>query len=212
MGIIEAIKSRLQLMIGRCVLAATNDKTSIQELQIEAIAGEVMEKVQRFQNYGLASNVPKGAKGISVSVGSNREDTVVLVLDHPDFRVKNLEDGEVVLFDKLGQKIFFKANGTIEVRANEALKVFTKEINAQVERIIATLSESLAISTPTASIETETLAITNETAELVSTLGALAETLESTQVLTLIGLQPLIPGGEPFTTLKEKIKSFEGGE
>ena len=204
MEALQNLKNRIMTMIGRCILAATKDDGDFQIVQLKGFGDVSLDGVKRYQNYGLATNVPPGAKGIKAAIGSNHEDLAVLILDHPEFRVKNLKNGEVVLFDKNGQQIFFKENGTIEVKGNEKVSITTKELLQTLEKLTVAASTSI-------SMTTGTLSISNDTAELIASIKSLCATLEGAQVMTLTGMQSIIPGGETFTVLKEKVGSFEGG-
>lgn len=117
------LKSRVQLMVGKCVIAAVNDTTAIQELQIKALAGEAMNRVPRVQEFGFASNPPVGSEAIVVALGGNRENLVVIATDKRSVRFKNLASGECAIYTDDGSYIVLKKAGEIEVKAATKLTV-----------------------------------------------------------------------------------------
>jgi phage baseplate assembly protein V len=114
--VVDPIKRSVQLSIGRCVLASIKDSTGIQEVQVNLYAGEVKE-MERFQNYGFTSNPISTAEGICVFAGGNREHGICIALDDRKFRLKNLGNGAVALYDASGSKIVLTNDGKIEINA-----------------------------------------------------------------------------------------------
>jgi len=109
--LIQPLRRRVMLMVSRAVIKVVNDAGGIQKLQIVGYDGELLEGVERFQEYGLTS-VPKGnAEAVATAVGGNRSHTIVIALDDRRFRLKNLKPGEVALYDDLGQKVHLKRDG-----------------------------------------------------------------------------------------------------
>lgn len=112
----QPIHNRIMLMIGRAVLSAVKDGEGIQQIQISLLAGESMDKVERFQNFGFTSHAPAGAEGIALSIGGNRDNLVVVALDHRTLRKKGLAAGESAMYDKDGNYIWLKATGVQDVK------------------------------------------------------------------------------------------------
>lgn len=108
------LKTRVLLMIGRAVITSTADDKDIQRVQLKALAGESMDDVEHYQNFGFTSNPPKGSEGIMVSLGGNRENAVIIALEHRAKRLKDLAAGESAVYDAFGNYLKFKANGNQE--------------------------------------------------------------------------------------------------
>ena len=102
------LKGRLQMMIGRAVIAVVNDARQAQALQIELLADEVQDEVERFQGYGFSSHPHDGAEAIAVAVGGTRSHLVVVQVEDRRYRLKNMAAGEVAIFDDLGQIVHLK--------------------------------------------------------------------------------------------------------
>lgn len=114
------IAGRIQMMVGRAVIAAVADGAQAQTLQIELLADEVQDGVERFQGYGFTSHPHPGAEAIIVCVGGTRSHSIVIQVEDRRYRLKNLVVGEVALFDDLDQVILLKRDG---IHIDSPLKV-----------------------------------------------------------------------------------------
>ena len=116
----------IQLTVGRCILEAVSDIEGIQGVKVSLLEGEVKE-MERFQNYGFTSRPGKGAEGVCVFVGGNREHGICIALDDRTFRLKGLADGQVALYDQAGAKVLLKNDGTIEIGQGVLEKILNGE-------------------------------------------------------------------------------------
>lgn len=108
------LNNRVRNLVGRCVVAAVDDTTKMQTMQITLSAGEDRE-VERFQNYGFTSVPKAGAEGLAVAVGGDRGHTVVIAVDDRRYRLKALASGEVAVYNHTGASVVLKADGSIEL-------------------------------------------------------------------------------------------------
>lgn len=120
--LLQPLKNKISLMIGRAILTAINDGGGIQQVQVSILAGESMDKVARMQNFGFTSVPPKGSEGIILALQGNRENLVVVAADHRDFRVKGLAEGESAQYNKTGAKTVLKASNNMETTGIAKLK------------------------------------------------------------------------------------------
>lgn len=112
----KPMKDRLLLMVGRAVIKAVNNSPNVQELQLAALAGESIDKVQNFQQFGFVSNPPIGSEGIMVALGSNRENCVVIATENRKVRFKNTAPGESAIYTDDGTHIHLKKAGQVEIK------------------------------------------------------------------------------------------------
>lgn len=103
------LKRGLKLMISRAVVSIVTDSFQRQNLQVQIQADEVVDDVERFQNYGHSS-VPFGGETILVSVGGKRSHLVALVVDDKDSRPTNLKAGDSVLYHAEGHQLLLTEN------------------------------------------------------------------------------------------------------
>ncbi|MHC4712003.1 MAG: phage baseplate assembly protein domain-containing protein [Planctomycetota bacterium] len=107
-------------MVSRVLLEAVTE-TDLQVVRISALADEVLDDVERVQNYGFTSHPLAGAEGVAVFVAGNRSHGIVLALDDRRYRLK-LAPGEVALYDDKSQAIKLKSDG-IEIDTPFAVTV-----------------------------------------------------------------------------------------
>lgn len=94
---------QLANMIARAITRAVDDANPRQTAQVEVTKGELLDDVPRYQNYGSTSKPPaKGTDCIMIFPGGDREQGVVIAMENRQFRLTNLADGEVALYDDLG--------------------------------------------------------------------------------------------------------------
>lgn len=120
--LVAPLKRRVMLMVGRAVLQLIDDAWKIQQLQLTGLAGEVLEKVERFQEYGFTSVPLPGAEAVLLAVGGDRAHGLVVGVEDRRYRLTGLEGGEVAIYDDQGQKVHIKRNGISVEGANIYLK------------------------------------------------------------------------------------------
>ena len=91
------LRRRVMMMIGRAVLKVIDDSTGLQLVQVEALAGEVIDRAERLQSYGFTSHPLPGADALVLAVGGMRQHPVVLV-DDRRHRLKDLVEGESAVY------------------------------------------------------------------------------------------------------------------
>lgn len=103
---------RVRLMVGRGVLALVNDALKMQSVQVQLLSGEVRD-MERFQDYGFTSVPHSGAEVLAAFIGGNRDHGVAIKVDDRRYRLKALANGEVAIYDDLGQKVHLHRNGVL---------------------------------------------------------------------------------------------------
>jgi len=110
---LEPVKNKVGLMVGRCVLRAITDTGKLQRVQVQALADETHDDVERVQQYGFTSVPFAGAEGVVVFVGGNRDHGLVIAVDDRRYRLVGLSAGEVALYDDQGQKVHLTRTGIV---------------------------------------------------------------------------------------------------
>lgn len=147
---LRPIAGRVQMMIGRAVIAAIADDRQAQALQLELLTDEVQDGVERFQGYGFTSHPHPGAEALVAFVGGTRSHGVVVQVEDRRYRLKNLAPGEVALFDDLGQAVHLKRD---RIAIESPLKV---SIDAPE---VAVIADSATVDADTVDVTAETVAI-----------------------------------------------------
>ncbi len=114
---LNALRRRISLMIGHAIILTIDDTTKLQNLQVAALADEVMSLRERFQEYGFTSRPHPGAEAIMVSLGGNRTNTVIIAVDDRRYRLKLDNAGDVAVYSSGENYLVMRANGDIDCRA-----------------------------------------------------------------------------------------------
>jgi len=117
----EGLKKRIIALIARSVVEQVSDSTAMQELRVEIMKGELREKIERFQQYGLTSVPLPGAEALIAALGGNRDHCIAFAVDDRRYRLTGLQGGEVAIYTDEGDKIHLKRNGIIVVKAANSL-------------------------------------------------------------------------------------------
>lgn len=117
---LEPLQRKLRLMAGRAVIQLMSDAVTA---QVEGLADEVRDGAEVFQQYGFRSMPLPGAEGVMLSLGGNRDHTVVICVGDRRYQTTVLASGEAVMEDHLGKSIYLKADGSIEVKAATKVRI-----------------------------------------------------------------------------------------
>jgi phage baseplate assembly protein V len=112
-GAIERIFRRAMLAIGRGRVTVVDDSGPVQKLQTKLGPLEVRDNTPRLIEYGFTSNPPVGTDLVAIFVGGDRSNGVVIATGNQQYRMKGLADGEVAIYDKLGQSVYLTKNGIV---------------------------------------------------------------------------------------------------
>lgn len=146
---ITAVGRRVRLMVDRAVVRIVTDSLGRQNLQVQTLANETNDSVERFQNYGMSSVPPPGSEAIVVAVGGRRSGMVAIAVEDKTVRPKGLDPGDVCVYHRDGHTITLKKDGIIEIRgkavnlvAEESCDIVSKLINFTGK---ATFSEDITV-------------------------------------------------------------------
>jgi phage baseplate assembly protein V len=117
------IKTRVLLMISRAIVRIVMDDKKMQQVQITVLQDEVLDNVERFQNFGFTSNPLTGAEAVLACVGGDRSHPIVIVVDDRRHRKLNLQPGEAAIYNAFGDYALLKADGTFEVVASTKVMI-----------------------------------------------------------------------------------------
>lgn len=118
--IIAPIQRRVVNMIARGTTSkATDEAKGLQRLQITLSAQEVLDGIERMQEYGFASRPLTGAETLAVFLGGDRSHGLVIATDDRRYRPKDLIEGETGLYNSAGNRFRMKPNGNAELTAGK---------------------------------------------------------------------------------------------
>ncbi|MFP7605167.1 phage baseplate assembly protein V [Serratia quinivorans] len=133
---ITSMSRRVRLMVDRAVVRIVTDSLGRQNLQVQTLANETNDSVERFQNYGFSSVPPPGSEAIVVAVGGRRSGMVAIAVEDKKTRPRGLDPNDVCVYHSEGHTITLKQDGVIEIRgkavnlvAEESCDIVSKLIN-----------------------------------------------------------------------------------
>ncbi|MDR1276377.1 MAG: phage baseplate assembly protein V [Candidatus Accumulibacter sp.] len=165
----EAMRGKINLMLGHAVLNRINDTTPVQTAQVAILADETQDDVERIQEYGFTSVPPAGSEAVVVFQGGNRDHGLIIATDNRTFRLKNLASGEVALYTDEGDTIVFRRGNVIEITA-----AATVTITAPLVTIAA--SEKVRLETPTLEVTGEIIDLTDAGGKTMSGMRGIYNT------------------------------------
>jgi phage baseplate assembly protein V len=103
----------------RAVLTGVNDKSKMQEVQARGLDGEVFERAERMQIYGVSSNPPLGSEAVAIPVGADRSHVLIMGASDRGVRKNGLAPGEVALYNGNGDFIALKEGNKMEASTKD---------------------------------------------------------------------------------------------
>lgn len=131
----DPMESRIRMMVSRGTLSGADDAPGVQALQIELLDDEVAEDVERIGEYGFTSKPHAGAEVAMVFVGGLRSHGLVIGIEDRRYRLKDMEDGEVAIYDDLGQCVHLKRDG-IEITTEQRVTVNADSVEVNAESVV----------------------------------------------------------------------------
>ena len=113
----------IRMTASRGVVKKVNDNKKMQEMQVSILKDELYSDIERFQDYGFTSVPQKDAETLHLSLGGNRDHTVIIKADDRRYRLTNLQNGEVALYTDEGDKIHFQRGKIIEIFSGNKLVI-----------------------------------------------------------------------------------------
>jgi phage baseplate assembly protein V len=126
--ILRPLGQKLRLLISRAIITAIRDDEGIQLIQVKGLPDEVLDGIERFQNYGFTSVPLPGAEAIVVFVGGARSHGVAIAVDDRRHRKKDMTPGESALHTDEGDYVYLKRGRIIEVFSGGEIKVNAQTI------------------------------------------------------------------------------------
>lgn len=120
---IQRILSKIANLVGRGIIKLVNDAGGIQKVQITGLESELLDNLDRLQEYGLTSNPPVDSECIFIALNGQRNRSVIIGTEDKRYRLKGLENGEVALYDDLGTKIHLKRDNQIQIKATTKVQI-----------------------------------------------------------------------------------------
>lgn len=115
---LNPLKRKIVSMIACALIKAVDDSKSIQLVKLSILKDELLEGVERIQQFGFTSVPPENSEAVILFVGGNRSHGLVIATESARYRLKHLPTGAVALYNQNGDYIKL-VKDKIEVNAKE---------------------------------------------------------------------------------------------
>lgn len=123
----RTLRDRVMLMLAKARARIFDDTGGFQRVQIEVLKGEVRDDAVRLQEYGFSSHPFAGATALVAFLSGNRSHPVIVALDDAARRKKGLQQGEVIIYDDLGQEVHLTRDGIFVRGAGKPVTITNAE-------------------------------------------------------------------------------------
>lgn len=128
---LDRLRAKINGMVARAVVRAVRDSSALQELKLEVLAGERVERAERFQQYGMSSVPFPGAECVVVFAQGNRDHPLVVAVDDRADRPTGLAAGEVMVYARGGARVHLKADGSLRLTSPLRIELEAPEVTAE---------------------------------------------------------------------------------
>ena len=150
------IARRVRLLARRAVVRLVYDDPKMQELQLAIFAGEVRDRVERWEDYGFTSHPLPGAEALVLALGGSTDHGAAVKVADRRYRIVETAPGEVTIYTDEGDTIRMRRGRVIEINT-QTLRINAStlcQINTAIMQINA--DAVCEISTVTAQVNAET--------------------------------------------------------
>lgn len=126
--VLGPLRRRLAHLVARAVVSLVNDAAKMQTLQLGLLADETLDGAEHWQPYGMTYKPHPGAEALVLAVGGHRAHSVVIACADRRYRLTGLADGEVALYDDLGNKVQLLRD-RVQVTAVQTLNITAPSVS-----------------------------------------------------------------------------------
>jgi phage baseplate assembly protein V len=159
------LSRRVAMTTTRGRMALVDDKKQMQQVQVELLADETKDDVERFQQYGFTSVPLEGAETLVVFLGGGRDHGVVLAIDDRRYRHNEMEGGDVALYTDEKTRLVLTRKQTIQLACAllklagikddepaDEVSVKTKKFTVECETLELKASSSIKVESPSVDV------------------------------------------------------------
>ncbi|PYZ55320.1 phage baseplate assembly protein V [Klebsiella pneumoniae] len=150
-------------------LTRVKSDLSIQQVQVNGLAGEKLQDAELFQHFGFTSCPPAGTQCIVLPIGGQTSHSIIIATENGAYRLQ-VASGEVAIYSDEGAFVHIQKGRIVEVECDE-YHVKTKKYTVEAEDYDVT-------ATAGANFETPLLKASDQLADGKSTLDAIRETYD----------------------------------
>src|SRR4030095_16989297 len=149
------LSRRVAMTTTRGRMALVDDKKKLQQVQLQLLADETKDNVERFQQYGFTSVSLEGAEALAIFLGGGRDHAIVVAIDDRRHRLTELKPGDVAIYNDTGAKIVIGRDRTITIscdkrheESSEEVTIKTETFKVECETLELSASSSIKVTSP----------------------------------------------------------------
>lgn len=132
MRALNVLQRQILSLIGRAVVKSVNADAKCQTVDVALLADEGKQGVEHLEPYGFTSRAHADSEAIILFPDGDRSHALAVMVADRRYRLKGLKEGEVVLYDDLGQSVHLTRNGIVVNGAGKTI-TFTNAPKARFE-------------------------------------------------------------------------------
>lgn len=113
MGNFQQLQRQLLNLIRRAVVGSVKPDSKCQAVDVELIAGEKKGGIEHLEPYGFTSHANPGAEALVLFPDADRSHAVAVTVSDRRYRIRSLKQGEVAIYDDLGQSVTLTRTGIV---------------------------------------------------------------------------------------------------
>jgi len=133
-------------------MALVDDGKKLQQVQVELLADEVKDHVERFQQYGFTSVPLEGAEVLCVFLGGGRDHGIAFAIDDRRYRLTGLKNGDVALYTDEGTRIVLSRDKTVTITECDELKIEASHMHVDCDTLEINASDSITVNSPSVDV------------------------------------------------------------
>ena len=133
---IEVLKNKIYLMIGRAILKAATNTTKTATIQVTGLKGETISGIEYFSPYGF-EGMPSAGQAAIVFINGNRDQGIALALHDRETRPKTLEPDETELWSKFNNYVKCNKSGEVEINGKTDYAVAYTDLKAAFDKLVS---------------------------------------------------------------------------
>jgi phage gp45-like len=110
---IERIYRGMLLAFGRGRIKFVDDSGAVQTAQVYFSKLETIDDIPVPHDFGFTSNPPADSDAFASFLGGNRKNGIVVSVGSQQYRLKNLNSGEMAIYDSVGQSVYLSKTGIV---------------------------------------------------------------------------------------------------
>lgn len=104
-------------------LGALDLQKRIQRIQLRGLAGEGLEDIELFQQFGFTSAPPAGTELVLLPIGGKTSQCIVVATENGSMRLRLENAGESAQYNRHGDYVWIRDGRIVEIKAQNHVKV-----------------------------------------------------------------------------------------